>query len=65
MGANSGIGAAFAEELAKQGYNVALVGRRAEALDGGRQKHVGALIRRIVPADPSRAPVALDHITTA
>jgi hypothetical protein len=31
-GANSGIGAAFAEELAKQGYNVALVGRRAEAL---------------------------------
>ena len=32
-GANSGIGAAFAEELAKQGYNVALLGRRAEALD--------------------------------
>jgi NADP-dependent 3-hydroxy acid dehydrogenase YdfG len=32
-GANSGIGAAFAEELARQGYNVALVGRRAEALD--------------------------------
>ena len=32
-GANSGIGAAFAEELAKQGYNVALVGRRAEALE--------------------------------
>ena len=32
-GANSGIGAAFAEELAKQGYNVALVWRRAEALE--------------------------------
>lgn len=30
-GANSGIGAAFAENLASQGYNIAVVGRRAEA----------------------------------
>lgn len=29
-GANSGIGAAFAENLANQGYNIAVVGRRAE-----------------------------------
>lgn len=30
-GANSGIGAAFAENLAKQGYNIALLGRRVTA----------------------------------
>ena len=31
-GANSGIGAAFAENLASQGYNIAVVGRRADAV---------------------------------
>lgn len=30
-GANSGIGAAFAENLANQGYNIAVVGRRSDA----------------------------------
>lgn len=31
-GANSGIGAAFTRQLAKEGYNIVLAGRRAEAL---------------------------------
>lgn len=31
-GANSGIGAAFSQQLAQEGYNIVLTGRRAEAL---------------------------------
>jgi uncharacterized protein len=39
-GANSGIGAAFADQLAKQGYNLVLVGRRAEALNAVSERLV-------------------------
>ena len=37
-GANSGIGAAFAQRLATQGYNLVLVGRRSGAVEDAAQK---------------------------
>jgi short-subunit dehydrogenase len=63
-GANSGIGAAFAEELAKQGYNVALVGCRAEALDAvsNRLTKTYSINTRSVVVDLS-TPDFLEHFS--
>lgn len=62
-GANSGIGAAFADELAKQGYNIALLGRRAEALQTTARhlESAHAIKTRLIVVDLS-APDALAHI---
>lgn len=63
-GANSGIGAAFADKLASQGYNIVLVGRRVDALrksaDALEKSH--AVQTRTVSVDLS-SPDFLAQIT--
>ncbi len=63
-GANSGIGAAFAEELAQQGYNIALVGRRFEALHTTAQQleKIHMVKTRVIAVDLSDSD-ALTHIS--
>lgn len=63
-GANSGIGAAFADLLAKQGYNIALVGRRADAIQAtaDRLTQAHAVQTRTIVVDLSE-PDFLKHIS--
>jgi NADP-dependent 3-hydroxy acid dehydrogenase YdfG len=51
-GAGSGVGAAIAIALAKQGWRVALLGRRKEVLDEVAAQSPGALV---IPCDVGRA----------
>jgi hypothetical protein len=47
-GASSGIGKAYAEELASRGFDVIVVGRRQERLDQLKASHTEVRIERIV-----------------
>lgn len=62
-GANSGIGAAFADKLAAQGYNIVLVGRRIDALQASADALTKsyAVQTRAVAVDLS-SPKFLDQI---
>lgn len=53
-GANSGIGAAFARNLAKEGYNIVLAGRRKEALETA-----ASALRREFPVETREVVVDL------
>lgn len=43
-GANSGIGAGFTRQLAKQGYNIVLAGRRREAPEAADSPRAGVVV---------------------
>ncbi len=68
VGASSGIGAALARELARRGYHVALVARRAgelNALAGAITSAHGANAARVYPhdvRDESQAPALFERI---
>src|ERR1700687_1242557 len=58
VGASSGIGAALARRLAREGYGVALLARRAEALEGVRKQinaELGAERAHAYPHDATHA----------